>query len=92
MNDSLETVIQKFDQLIHNKGIVESDPVFSQWLSTTPPAYPSDIPIIGTGDKSSTIDAGTFKDISIGDDYLYICTQTGTAGNAIWKKTVLFNT
>lgn len=43
-----------------------------------------------TGDKSSALDAGTFKQMSLGDDYLYVCTQTGTAGNAIWKKTPLF--
>lgn len=43
-----------------------------------------------SGDKSSSLDAGTIKDISLGDDYLYICTQTGTAGNAIWKKIPLF--
>lgn len=44
------------------------------------------------GDKSSLLDAGTYGQASLGDDYLYFCTQTGTAGNAIWKKSVLFNT
>ena len=45
-----------------------------------------------TGAKSSAIDAGTFGDISLTDDYMYVCTQTGTAGNAIWKKVVMFQT
>lgn len=46
--------------------------------------------VMAVGDKSSATDAGTVKDVSLGDDYLYICTTTGTAGNAIWKKTPLF--
>lgn len=45
---------------------------------------------IGAGDKSSATDAGAFGDVSLGDDYLYICTTAGTAGNAVWKKTPLF--
>jgi hypothetical protein len=42
------------------------------------------------GDRYSSTDAGTINQISISDDYLYICVKTGTAGNAIWKKTPLF--
>jgi hypothetical protein len=42
------------------------------------------------GDRYSSTDAGTINQISIADDYLYICVKTGTAGNAIWKKTPLF--
>ena len=45
-----------------------------------------------TGAKSSATDEGTLWDMSIDDDYLYICVKTGTVGNAIWKKTVLFQT
>lgn len=47
---------------------------------------------VGSGAKASATDAGTFGQLSLTDDYLYICVQTGTAGNAIWKKTVLFAT
>jgi len=43
-----------------------------------------------TGAKYSSTDEGTFGDASIDDDYLYICVETGTAGNAKWKKTPLF--
>lgn len=46
----------------------------------------------GIGTKSSSVDAGELWETSIDDDYLYICVQAGTAGNAIWKKTVLFAT
>lgn len=42
------------------------------------------------GDKSSSTDAGEWSQISLGDDYLYVCTKTGTAGNAIWKKMPMF--
>jgi hypothetical protein len=41
---------------------------------------------IPTGAKLSSVDAGTYGQTSLDDDYLYICIQTGTAGNAIWKK------
>lgn len=43
-----------------------------------------------SGDKYSATDSGTFGDISITDDYLYICVLTGEAGNAIWKRSPLF--
>ena len=44
------------------------------------------------GEKASSTDAGTLFDMSITDDYGYLCTKTGIAGNAIWKKFVLFQT
>ena len=44
------------------------------------------------GAKSSASDAGTFGDISITNDYTYFCVQSGSAGNAIWKKTIMFLT
>lgn len=47
---------------------------------------------LGAGEKSSATDAGTIGQISLGDDYLYVCTRSGTAGNAIWKKALLFLT
>jgi hypothetical protein len=49
-------------------------------------------PVALSGAKSSATDAGTFGDISLTDDYVYYCVQTGTAGNAIWKKSVMFQT
>lgn len=47
---------------------------------------------VTTGAKSSATDSGTAGDISITDDYIYFCVQTGTAGNAIWKRSVVFST
>lgn len=41
---------------------------------------------VPTGAKTTTSDAGTYGQTSLDDDYLYVCVQTGTAGNAIWKK------
>jgi hypothetical protein len=43
-----------------------------------------------SGIKVTGIDSGTFGDISITDDYLYICVTGGIAGVAIWKKSLLF--
>jgi hypothetical protein len=47
---------------------------------------------VGWGTKQTGVDAGTLKEISIDDDYLYLCVVEGDAGVAVWKKTVLFNT
>lgn len=46
----------------------------------------------GTGVKSSSLDAGTVGEISIENDFIYVCVQAGIAGSAIWKKAVLFTT
>lgn len=41
------------------------------------------------GGKSSSMDAGTLFDMSIDDDYLYVCVETGESGEAKWKRTPL---
>ena len=48
--------------------------------------------LIPEGEKSSAIHAGTFGEMSLSDDYLFLCVKTGTAGNAIWKRTILHQT
>ncbi len=47
---------------------------------------------ISLGARSSAADAGETGDISVTDDYIYFCVRSGTAGNAVWKKTILFQT
>jgi len=42
--------------------------------------------------KASAVDAGVKMDLAFDDDYLYICTVTGSAGSATWKKTPLLRT
>ena len=42
--------------------------------------------------KNSSTDAGTIGGRAYDDDYEYTCTKTGTAGNAIWKKSPMLNT
>ena len=44
---------------------------------------------VSTGSKYSAIDAGSTHEISIDDDFLYVCVLEGTAGNAKWKRTPL---
>jgi hypothetical protein len=39
-----------------------------------------------TATKSSASDAGTQDQTAWDNDFVYICTHTGTAGNAVWKK------
>jgi hypothetical protein len=47
--------------------------------------------VIGSGAKQTNVDAGVEKQMSMDDDYLYICTHTGTT-DAVWKKSLLFQT
>jgi hypothetical protein len=47
---------------------------------------------VGTGEKKTGVDSGYYRQISITDDYLFICVVEGEAGTAIWKKTILFQT
>ena len=49
------------------------------------------IPVL-FGEKKTGKDAGVCPSISITDDYLYVCVQSGDAASAIWKKTLLFHT
>lgn len=44
------------------------------------------------GTKHSGDDAGTRGDFYFDDDYMYVCTTSGTAITAIWKKLVLLRT
>lgn len=46
----------------------------------------------GYGEKKTGVDAGKEFELSITDDYLYICVTPGEAGIAVWKKIVLFQT
>lgn len=45
-----------------------------------------------TGEKKTGVDGGALHEMSIMDDYVYLCVTPGVAGVAIWKKFVLFNT
>jgi len=48
--------------------------------------------LIPEGEKHSATHAGTFGEMSLSDDYLFLCVKTGAAGNAIWKRTTLHQT
>lgn len=61
-------------------AVVEADPVFSLWQATY---------AVGEGAKTAT-EAGTVTQMSVTDDYLYICVLTGGAGAAKWKRVPLF--
>lgn len=45
-----------------------------------------------TGERITGTHAGQLWQMSVSDDYLYVCVQTGDASTAIWKKTILFQT
>ncbi len=42
--------------------------------------------IIDEGAKYSSLDAGSKGQQSFDDDFLYMCVESGTAGNARWKR------
>lgn len=55
----------------------------------SPPEPTSQI-TIGTGEKLTGVDAGTLHQLSVTDDYLYVCVSPGTEpGTATWKKLAL---
>lgn len=45
---------------------------------------------VSEGERYSSTSAGTVGEMSVSDDYLYICVASGIAGSARWKKTILF--
>lgn len=45
--------------------------------------------VVGSGPRSSALDAGLLFEMSIDDDYMYVCVKAGSAGNAVWKKSIL---
>ena len=47
-------------------------------------------PVFPFGEKLSSRDAGYLGQTSEDDDYLYVCTVAGVAGQATWKKCLLF--
>jgi hypothetical protein len=44
------------------------------------------------GSKSSAVDKGKRGQVSFDDDYCYVCTHSGVAGEAVWKKFPLMKT
>ena len=44
---------------------------------------------IGYGSKYSALDAGFLLEISVDDDFMYICVEAGAVGNARWKRVPL---
>ena len=61
---------------------------------TIPPnnSVPDDYIAGNYGTKSSAVDAGLLGQEAFDDDWEYKCTQSGTAGHAIWKKKPLMRT
>ena len=47
---------------------------------------------VGWGAKSSAADPGVLLQMSVTDDYLYVCVKAGEAGQALWKRAILFTT
>lgn len=48
--------------------------------------------VFNFGSRSSSLHAGVSGELWYDDDWLYICVQTGSIGNAKWKKIPLINT
>lgn len=41
------------------------------------------------GSKYSALDPGVVGEVTIDDDFMYVCVESGSAGNARWKRTPL---
>lgn len=75
-------IIPATPQLIDITAIRGAEPLFLAWKNAA----------FLTGAKKTGVDAGVMPSFSFTDDYLYILVQEGTAGEAIWKKALLFQT
>ena len=45
-----------------------------------------------TGAKQTGADPGILNELSLTDDYLYICVKSGDENTAVWKKAILYQT
>ena len=46
---------------------------------------------IGEGDRLTGVHGGTLNEMSVSDDFLYICVVAGDPGQAVWKRVPLKN-
>lgn len=46
----------------------------------------------GQGERLTGIHPGAYGEMSLTDDYLFVCVRAGGPGLATWKRTVLFAT
>jgi len=70
---------------------------FIQWMNRLWDSEPvsleeKELWTAGFGEKKTGVDAGKLGQMSIDDDYVYICVVEGEAGVAVWKKTIIFQT
>lgn len=88
------SIIQIQDNALVN--IIQNEAVYIQDNDITTIVHTGDlsaiIPTITLGSKQTGTDAGIFGELSIVDDYAYLCVYGGIAGVAIWKRITLFNT
>lgn len=77
--DGLECYVVA-DQIVYRLvgGITNGD-----WVAATATYF------VPYGAKQSSVDAGQVGEMSVDDDYLYICVTTGGAGLATWKRTAI---
>lgn len=75
---------------------IETDPIFAASEAANFEAGDKTkldtLQAITWGAKQTGVDGGALFQMSIDDDYLYVCVFHGGVGEAIWKKTLLFNT
>jgi len=86
------TVITVQQQTVQRVTTSQQTPITIVVRPTGPQGPPGPMTVFGTVDKRTGIDGGFFGEMSIMDDYLYVCVKAGGAGVAIWKKTLLFTT
>ena len=68
-----------------NNTVVEAN-VIDQPVNVDVSVYQGTFMGLKYGSKYSALDAGTLLDMSVDDDFLYICVESGTVGNARWKR------
>jgi len=79
-----DTGLSAYEQAVLTDGFTGTE---AEWLDSLKGSW-----IPTEGERKTGVDAGTFGELVISDDYLFVCVKTGAIGVAIWKKTLLFQT
>lgn len=88
--DGVELLANKYiHPTNHAPSIIEEDSNHRFTTDTEKSFWNSIIPVL-SGSKASS-DEGLLGQLSITNDYVYICVSGGLSGFAIWKKFILFN-
>jgi len=96
----INTIINVNQSLIYDRVITVSPEVSTYYYMYLAKQYRDQaeyyaslsMPVMKDGERITGVHAGIFKEMSLTDDYVYICVVGGDSNTAIWKRFILFKT